>query len=291
MTENEWLSALKQNDPAGEIYRDMPNEVYHHKECPGISSTKLSLILDSYGKYLHALDHRTTNDDMIFGSAFHDRILLPDLYKDKYVVAPNCDKRSNANKEIHRKFEEDNVGKVILKQDDLDKIELMRNKLASIRSFNYLFQEGEPECSYFWNDKDTGVLCKCRPDWIVTNRSMHPIIIDIKTAKNSDRRNFQKAIFDRNYHMSAAFYCDGVSQVLGIEMKNFVLVVIEKEPPFEVGLYVIGPRSLELGRSLYKKALRIYKEHKDHPGLYHDQIRATELELIELPEWAFKLEE
>lgn len=284
MTENEWLSVLKKEQQG--MYKSLPNDIYHSRSCPGISSTKLALISESYGKYLHALDHQKTSDEMRFGSAFHDRILLPDIYHDQYAIAPDCNKRTKEGKETYQKFIDENIGKTIIEQEDYDKIELMRNKLMSINAVNYLFSSGEPETSFFWVDKETGIRCKCRADWYRLQPT--PIIIDLKTSKASDRRSFSKTIYERKYQLSAAFYCDGISQVLGLEIKNFVFVVIEKEPPFEVGLYVIGPRSLEVGREMYRSALATYKKHLDNPELHEQQIKNLELETIEMPEWALK---
>jgi hypothetical protein len=72
--------------------------------------------------------------------------------------------------------------------------------------------------------------------------------------------------------------------VLGESFDKFVIVALEKEPPFVAATYVLDEASLEVGRRLYRKALRLLRQCKTrgiYPG-YADELMRTSL-----PSWAW----
>ena len=69
---------------------------------------------------------------------------------------------------------------------------------------------GVAEHSAFWTDPDTGVLCRCRPDWLVEDNK---IIVDLKTAADFSR--IQRSFEDYRYYVQDPFYRAGLKAVTG----------------------------------------------------------------------------
>ena len=60
-------------------FKDIPNDIYHSIDCPGISSTRLKIINESFKKFRHSFiknEEEEESKDLLIGSAFHDFILV-----------------------------------------------------------------------------------------------------------------------------------------------------------------------------------------------------------------------
>jgi hypothetical protein len=135
-----------------------------------------------------------------------------------------------------------------------------------------LTSKGENEETFIWQDEDTGLYCRCRPDrrvnddlsWLPSN-----LLIDWKTTRSCDIRDLRQSILSYGYHIQAAFYTDGYEKTTGNKAGGFVNVFVEKSPPFRVVLGVLTETAITEGRYQYKKALtKIAQCEKQHywPG-------------------------
>lgn len=121
---------------------------------------------------------------------------------------------------------------------------------------------------------------KARPDFL---RQGH-IIVDVKTTIDAEPGWFAKEIGNRMYHVSAAYYLDVVSSVLGQKFDQFIILAVEKSPPYGVSVHLLDEGSVEAGRVLYKRALKILSECRktnEWPA-YPDEILNTAI-----PPWFF----
>jgi exodeoxyribonuclease VIII len=259
----------------------VPNHVYHDPECPGISSSKLGLIARSIKYFEYSIQHPISSAALGFGSALHDSILLPDLFKGDYVCGEKFDKRTKTGKEAFDNFSKQHEGKKILDPDDYQKILDMRESVMSNTACANLFSKGVPEVSYWWTDEESGFLCKCRTDWI---REDLNLVIDIKTTTDSTKLGFAKSIAYWDYDRSAAFYLAGMKAIYGRDF-NFAYIAIEKEPPYELGLFILGQRSIETGAVLYKRALQKYKDYTEKSDL-DKALDEQDFITIDMPEWS-----
>jgi hypothetical protein len=227
---------------------------------------------------------------MNFGSAFHDAILLPELYKDKYAVMPKCDKRTKEGKEIAMQFLSTSKDKTILDHDDAIRIEQMASRIRESNAVKHILSQGKAETSFWWNDEDLGTLCKCRADWLYTD-GINTVLVDIKTTSKSISKNkFTKSIIDYQYDLSGAFYIDGINKCLGTNITTMAIIAIESEPPYDVGLFCLGPNAIKTGRELYKNALRKYNEYLIDPIVSKLSFANKDFELIDIPEWATNID-
>jgi hypothetical protein len=90
-----------------------------------------------------------------------------------------------------------------------------------------------------------------------------------------------EAVNNFGYYRQAAFYLD-LCKLLGIEKKAFVLICVEKTPPYDVVCWQIADEIAALGRREYQTALQIYRncmESGRWPG------RSEAILGIGLPAW------
>lgn len=256
----------------------MPNAEYHSH--PAIGSSLLKKVLRSPAHYLSAKENpQESTPAMEFGTHVHEAILEPQKFKDSVAVMPNFAGAGSVAKRDDWKAS--NRDKRIISQEDLDKVRqidaaVKRHKIAS-----RLLDQGKPEESYF--AILDGQVCKARPDYL---RDGH-IIVDIKTTGDASIREFSKAIANFDYHLSAAFYLDVVSATLGETYDEFLIIAVEKTPPYAVAVYLLDQGTIDAGGFLYKKALSTLLECKqtnNYPS-YPESIQP-----IALPSWAFPSE-
>jgi hypothetical protein len=272
------MSAMK-NRLVLPLRTSISSEEYHKHPAAGSSNLKKILRSPAHYKYdVDRLSKQTAAQE--FGQWIHLAVLEPEVFKERAVIWPQfAGKGSKAMTETWRQEQE---GKIILKLEEMEIIEGIRNSIERHETARRLLVNGNVEESFFWQDAQTGLVCKCRPDsW------KEGLLVDLKTTVNAGPQEFPKVIANMGYHLQAAYYLDGVSAVLGEEFKKFAILAVEKEPPYAVATYVLDDATLEVGRMLYRRALRILRDCKlrnHYPG-YPDYPVP-----ISLPTWAWPLE-
>lgn len=246
---------------------------------PAIGSTSLKHILRSPAHYKYEKENPSEpTPAMQLGTAIHEAILEPNLFEANSIVMPEFSGTgSRAAKEA---WLIENNGKTILKQEDYDNTMRLLDVLKKHPYTKGLLTNGAAEESYFWQDERTGLVCKCRPDYLRDGN----IIVDTKTTRDADPHVFPKQIANLKYHVSAAHYLAGVSAVEKQKFSDFILIAIEPKPPFGITIHRLDDATIDAGHGLATKALLTLKECKEknyYPG-YPTQILTTAL-----PNWAW----
>lgn len=258
----------------------MTSDEYHSH--PAVGSTSLKRILRSPAHYKYALENpEEDTPSLAFGKAAHEAILEPNLFTSNCVVMPKFE--GTGSRAAKEQWLLENHGRRILKAEEMADILGMLKAIKEHKSARKLLAGGAAEESYFDQCSETGIVRKVRPDFL---RDGH-IIVDVKTTTDAEPSEFAKAIARFNYHVSAAYYLDVVSSVIGQKFNQFIIIAVEKTPPFGVSVHLLDEGTIDAGRFLYKKALKILKECKDKnqfPG-YPDDILTTSL-----PSWAWPVE-
>lgn len=179
-------------------------------------------------------------------------------------------------------FERRNAGRIVLPLEMEDQLIAMQQALFAHRTASRAFHSGVAEASVYWEDPDSGLLLKCRPDyWRHTQ-----MLTDLKSTRSASKWAFSKDIFEYGYHVSAAMYLDGIKHETGEDMEDrFLWVAQEKEPPYAVNTFVPTPESIAEGRRVYKAAALQLAEclaTNVWPGY------PEEVEMIDLPAYAYR---
>ncbi|HAU6774209.1 TPA: exonuclease VIII, partial [Salmonella enterica subsp. enterica serovar Solt] len=190
------------------IYYDIPNEAYH--AGPGVSKSQLDDIADTPAIYLwrkNAPVDTEKTKSLDTGTAFHCRVLEPEEFSKRFIIAPEFNRRTSAGKEEEKTFLEEcaRTGRTVLTAEEGRKIELMYQSVMALPLGQWLVESaGYAESSVYWEDPETGILCRCRPDKIIPEFHW---IMDVKTT--ADIQRFRTAYYDYRYHVQDAFYSDG----------------------------------------------------------------------------------
>jgi exodeoxyribonuclease VIII len=197
----------------------------------------------------------------IKGSALHIALFEPDRYKDLVAVVPpsaparptksqlNAEKPSPKAKDAiqwWKDFEAQSQRKFIISNDTSCEVQAMAASARRHSGANHLINlPGIVEGSYIFDDKQTNLPCKLRPD-----KHTSDFVIDAKgTSKSVSRDDFQREIYNWDYHVQAAWNIDHLSASM------FLWVVIEFDWPHSVAVYPASDECLAAGRRRYRTAL------------------------------------
>ena len=282
-------------------YADIAAEDYHGNlgllPAPSLSSSGAkTLLVQSPLHFWHA---SALNPERVelnkphfnVGKAAHDMILLTDRWPDHYFVTSEGFSRAKTKQCAEEIAEADAAiesGMVVLSFDQAETVHavaaaIKRNPLAVATLTN-----GVAEETLAWQDPETGVWLRARPDFrpnsILTKQAVM-VVSDLKfvAASHANPKGFEKAIENFGYHMSAAFYMDGIKAVYGHYPTHWVHVVVEKDAPHCVALYELPGEDIERGRVMNRRAINLFARCLDAgkwPGYADDPKQ------VGLPIWA-----
>ncbi|EMD8991989.1 exodeoxyribonuclease VIII [Escherichia coli] len=262
------------------IYYGISNENYH--AGPGVSKSQLDDIADTPALYLwrkNAPVDTTKTKTLDLGTAFHCRVLEPEEFSNRFIVAPEFNRRTNAGKEEEKAFlmECASTGKTVITAEEGRKIELMYQRVMALPLGQWLVESaGHAESSIYWEDPETGILCRCRPDKIIPEFHW---IMDVKTT--ADIQRFKTAYYDYRYHVQDAFYSDGYEAQFGV-LPTFVFLVASTTVEcgrYPVEIFMMGEEAKLAGQQEYHRNLRTLAD-----CLNTDEWPA--IKTLSLPRWA-----
>ncbi len=202
------------------------------------------------------------------GKAAHDKILLGERWPDHYHVTPEGFSRSATKKfaaEVAAYEAAEEAGLTILRWQDMQVVEHVVARLQSNALAMKVLTNGVPEVTIAWKDEATGVWLRARPDFLpnafVTGGKLL-ILPDLKfmAPTNCSPDGFSRAVSNFGYHQSLAFYADGIKAVYGRAPTNYLLIAVEKDPPWSVSLYEVPAEDIERGRFQNRQAINKFAE-------------------------------
>lgn len=232
------------NNTTDTICQVMPSEDYHADK----SAWSNSMIRDfrkrrsaCYEKHiLGTAPEFETTAAMRLGTATHAALLEPEKIEELFAVYPHhvlgangaaSTKEAKAFREINEEY-----GRLVLKASEMDTVRAM---VASVRSKigQWLTHDAVIEQAIYWTDEETGVRCKCRPDFLCTKPGF-ALTLDLKTTADVSPAEFQRKIENMGYWLQDAHYSAGIKKLTGID-PMFLFVAVENEWPFSCAAYQI----------------------------------------------------
>lgn len=285
-------------------YSDISNEDYHRSidllPAPSLSSTGAKTILNK-SPYHFWFDSPLNPErppepekaHFSVGKAAHDLILLSERWPTYYHVLPEgfAWNKTKAMPEAIAAAEAARAGGLtILRHEDAEVVRqvaaaILRNPIAVNALSN-----GESEVTLAWQDPETQVWLRARPDFMPHAVKLGGDVIVVSDLKfvagtNAMPEGFKRAIANFGYHQSAAFYADGIKAVFGRYPTHWLHVAVEKDPPYCVALYELPGEDIERGRWLNREAIRKFAaclSADKWPGYADDPLP------VGLPIWARK---
>jgi hypothetical protein len=264
-----------------------------------VSNSALTHLLRSPAHLREALDHpRPSSEEQVLGTAAHTLVLEPEAFSSLYTAADQCRETTGKGARCSRLGAVRRDGDWYCSQHDPDKGALsdpvqvlapdqwerahrIRDAVLAHESASYLVGlAGDVEVSLLWDDADSGVRCKGRPDKLA--RSIDAVV-DLKTTQDAGRESFVRSIYNFGYFRQAAMYLGGL-QACELAFRHFVIIAAEKTPPYGVAVYRLNDDVVEAGRAQLRALLATYRycqergEWPCYPG---------EIQNISLPRWAW----
>lgn len=161
-------------------------------------------------------------------------------------------RRGNAYKE----FCAENTDKIILPNKDYDTVHYMFDKLSKVDEVSQLmgidFEPEVPETGELITDNGNKIPVKGKADAIVFDGVSH-YIVDLKTTAKS-LEDFRRSARFMLYNQQAYLY----KTLFGME--DFYFLVVEKEFPYEVGIFKASEEFLHWGKKELETSINIYEK-------------------------------
>jgi hypothetical protein len=234
------------------IYSGISNNDYHgNKDYVSSSQIKLAsknmamykaVVLEGFSRY--------DSEALSFGRKAHSFLLEPKVFEKEYaIMTEKIDMRTKAGKVTMEQFKEINGNKEVVRVDEMDTLNYMREALITYDPAATLLLKGEAEVSCYYKDERTGMDLQTRPDWINHDKKY---LVDLKTVR--DISDFQRDMYKYGYDLSAALYVDSLKALTASDY-DYYFVAVEKDTPYSVAVYRVSERTLNAGRKKYEVAL------------------------------------
>ncbi len=252
-----------------------------------------------YKKFVESEEQKEERETKatILGRAIHALILERKKVDEAFWIfkKPFPDKTMNlqANKDAKAQQEMANEGKMMIEEKDFNNIVKLAENVNTFISENLIYSDAsiiehsfyakiifkkDGEFQKVENVQDFAELeaDKKNPDYIIIPICTKPdclrpdlgIDIDIKSCVSAHPTKFSKDAYTLGYPIQVAMGIDITSAVMGVEIDTFLLVALEKMPPY-LGALFDASQYIDYGRSLYRKRLlHIYRYAKKNywPG-------------------------
>jgi hypothetical protein len=214
-------------------------------------------------------------------AAHHILFLGRKGFEDEYAIRPDRFPDWRTDRAKAWRAAAWNDGKTVLTDEDLVLIAGMARSLREHPMVKAGILDGYVERSLLWQDPETGLWQKSRPDVLPTDNDG----ADLKTMSDLDDESMLRSISTYGYHCQGALVRTGMRQVLGRELNSFTLVCVEPKPPHCVRVVTLKDCDLDMGERQNRAALRLAKDafergRWDGPGGAFED--AT---YVDLPTW------
>lgn len=202
---------------------------------------------------------RSEKVSQLHGNLAHCAILEPAEFDKRYAVGPSV----NRNTKVWKDFVESTMLTAIQQEQKDAAFAQAASVMALTDVYEGLtgaefFSQGDPEVSNFWLDPDTGVLCRCRPDWRRPVGKKRVVLGDVKTVGDATAGDFSRQVARMNYQTQDAFYTDGDTATNGDTVDAFIFFVVESTWPYAAASYRLDDESRHEGYIQYRGLLDSY---------------------------------
>jgi exodeoxyribonuclease VIII len=263
------------------IFYDLPAQSYH--AAAGCSH---SMLKNMHPRPAHLQAYLTEKREptpaQILGTLVHHRVLEPERPFPQLAVKAADMKYSTREGKAWRE-EQLRSGRLIIGEDAFNTLTGTVASIARHPVCREIFANGRSEVSVFKNFHLGGVvLRKARLDWVPAGNAL----VDVKTTQDASPEAFAKEILNYRYHSQAAYYLDIWNDSQERPDKEcFILIAVEKSPPYLAAIYNLDPKAIGKGRQLNMDDLASYIDcaaQNRWPGY------AQEILTLDLPRFAYQ---
>lgn len=216
---------------------------------PGVSNSMLTDMRKSpaHCYALHLAPDRPRDeptDAMRGGTLAHTVILEPEQIPSRYAVRPDgMNFSTKAGKEWRDAVP---AGVTIVSAEAMRDAEAQRAAVMRVEVLRRLFGSGIAEASIFWIDRDTGLRCKARPDWLHFATPRKVVALDVKTISDLTSDAVERAVTFYGYYRQRAHYVNGL-RACGLDVEDFGFAFVSSGYPFIAAPYLLDDETCDQG--------------------------------------------
>lgn len=225
---------------------------------------------------------------LLIGSLYHCITLEPREIDERYIIAPNVDRRTKYGKSVHDEFVESSNGLTVVKQEDFNVAEAMAKSATAIIAdrltlpkvaFEIAFT-GSVKIEYNWGDKEYNFpfLIKGKLDMVCANDGHKDLeIIDLKSMASLSNNDVIASARGSCWGIQSAFYSDCLNEIFKVYPK-FTYICSEKEEPNLSREFYVSKEMIERGRHNYLRSfVEIAEWHRHGKPSDYGHLGVTEL--------------
>ncbi len=273
-----------------------------HVECtldeyhamPGWSNSQLNDLVPPEGspplfdgRHVTGIYPRKVSKEMDVGSVAHILLSNPADATNLVAVIPRDALNSQGNRtgSAWQAFKAEHADtRYLLKRAEYAPIKQMVANVYDCPAAKPLMESAiHYEFSLTWQDEETGLHLRARPD-MICGHAGRVVVPDFKTTKALTPWEFTRDALKYGYHRQGAWYSEPV-ELFGYDVAGFVFITVDKSPAHEVRVYELPERALQLGREQNRANRRELARRLDQDD-WSDPLGA-EILVVDLPERAY----
>lgn len=206
---------------------------------------------------------------MLGGLNLHSALERPQEFKDSLIEIPQFVGKTKDGRDSERSAEAKEKkaewfanlppGKLALTKEEIEKITEQLNMCLQHRLLGNMVREGQRESTVVVKDPDTGLLLKCKYDFI----SKQGWPVDFKSTRDARPSYFLQTIYSERsyfYVLNAAHYAYCAKISGQCESKAFIFVAVENVGPYGIRIYTLDEHELDVGERERARLTRLYAE-------------------------------
>lgn len=272
----------------------LTNAEYHRR--PELSHSQAECFRRSrkefYQRHIARIMHGSSTPSQLLGTAVHGLLLDAEAWGKELFVAPECDRRTKAGKELYAEwFSHLPADAVIIPGDVYQQAKLVADAVKESAYELKPFGFSEPvevfngtyhrcEVPLFWKCQQTGEPLRAKFDFVDTDKHL---IVDLKTCQSASPKAFASAAVRFGYARQAAWYMDGYEVMYGTR-PSFVFVAVGTSEPYEVGMYSFTETDIETARQQNASIIQTVRFCRELDEW--QAVHETEVVELSLPRWS-----
>lgn len=287
------------------IYKDVSIEDYHDDKSH-ISATQIKWARQSLAHFKWYIENKQeVKTHFDFGNAFELSLLGKEIFNSKVAICETQKwiamanegrkeayadpKKSGVYQDQFKTFKSLHQGKYFINdvgEQSMERIQCMLDSCNKNATIQKLLQGIQYQMSVYWNDPNTDLPMKTRPDICQTKRN---VIVNVKTILDGSPENFSRELTKWDYPLQASVEIKGcIESGLMSSVDVYYWLVVEKEPPFNATLYEYEEADRKLvddDLAFLLMKIKRARDENNYPGYYDRADNKYGILRAKLPPW------
>lgn len=269
------------------------NEAYH-SDTKYLSRSMLMEFVERpsifHGRYIaNTIPRKEATEAMVRGTIIHSLVLEPQndiiTFIPREIQSSDGKNTTKAAKEFVETVRSEGKFPVSVKEYQERINPAVESVKTCLRAMN-VRRNDVYEKSLRWENTESGILCRCKPD-IICRRENITVIIDLKTTDEITDEGFTYSVRDYGYWLQQSHYEEGVRAAYRTQHPiEFVFVAVETKPPYSCRQFQLDEEDARIAAVARQNVLLDLSYRLDSNN-WLDR-GADEVRRVRIPRYVFK---